>query len=77
MCHLFINQQTHHHHSTIINIYWILRITVKISESISNVTESASTLSSLIEYALGDFIAAINKDGHYVYIGTAVEIDDS
>ena len=50
---------------------------MKISESISNVTESASTLSSLIEYVLGDFIAAINKDGHYVYIGTAVEIDDS
>ena len=43
----------------------------------STVTECASTLSSLIEYALGDFVAAIYEVDHLVYIGTDVEIDES
>ena len=34
-------------------------------------------LSSLIEYAPGDFVAAIYEVEHHVYIGTVVKIDES
>ena len=41
------------------------------------IIKSASTLSSLIEYAPGDFVAAIYEVEHQVYIGTVVKIDES
>ena len=43
----------------------------------STVTESASTSSSLIEYILGDFVEAIYKVEHHIYIGTVLEINES
>ena len=43
----------------------------------STVTECASTSSSLIEYALRDFVAAIYEVDHLIYIGTDVEIYES
>ena len=49
----------------------------QISKSTSTVTECASTSSSLIEYAIGDFVAAVYEFDHLVYIGTVVEIDES
>ena len=41
------------------------------------ITNSASILSSLIEYALGDFLAAIYEVDHHVYIRTVIKIDKS
>ena len=49
----------------------------QIPGSASTVTESAFTLSSLIEYAPGDFIATIYEADHHVYVGTVVEIGGS
>ena len=49
----------------------------QILKSTSIVTESAPTSSSLIEYALGDSVAAIYEVDHHVYIGTVVEIEES
>ena len=31
----------------------------------------------MIEYALGDFVAAIYEVDHHIYIGTVVKIDES
>ena len=41
------------------------------------ITKSASTLSSLIEYALGDFVADVYEVDHYVYIGAVVKMNES
>ena len=41
------------------------------------ITKSASTLSSLIEYALRDFVADIHEVDRHVYIGTVVKINES
>ena len=48
----------------------------RISESAPTVTECASTASSLIEYALRDFVRTIYEVDHLVYTGTVVEIDE-
>ena len=45
--------------------------------SLHQITKSASTSSSLIEYALGDFVAAIYEVDPHVFIGTAVKIDET
>ena len=45
--------------------------------STSTITECVSKLSSLIEYAIGDFFAAVYEVDHLVPIGTALEIDES
>ena len=49
----------------------------QILEFASTVSKSASISSSLIEYTLGYFVAAIYEVEHHVYVGTAVEIDES
>ena len=49
----------------------------QILEFASTVSNSASISSSLIEYTLGYFVAAIYEVEHHVYVGTAVEIDES
>ena len=41
------------------------------------ITKSASTLSSLIEFALRDFIVDIYEVDHNIYMGTAVKINES
>ena len=41
------------------------------------ITKSASALSSLIEYALGDFVADIYEVDHHIYKGTVVKINES
>lgn len=55
---------------------WKLFSCYQILESTSAVTKSASTLSSLIEYTLGDFVAAIYEVDCHVYMGTIAEVDE-
>ena len=41
------------------------------------ITKSAYTLSSLIEYARGDFVVDIYEVDHHIYKGTVVKINES
>ena len=41
------------------------------------ITKSTSTLLSLVEYALGDFVVDIYEVDHHIYKGTVVKINES